>query len=294
MTVVEWFTDPYGSEFMRRALAAAVLVGVVAPTVGVWIVLRRLAYLGDAMSHSLLAGVAGAYLWGWSITGGALVAGLVMAGLVGLLTAHPRLRPDAVIGVVGTTLFALGVVLVSARTQTIGVDLSSFLLGQITTVTEGDLVANVALAAVVLGAVAWWFPDLRHATFDPVHAALTGVPATALGFGLLAVLAVAIVVSLQTVGLLMSVAMLVNPAVTARLLTTRVATMTLVAVGFGVGAAVVGLTASYHFRSPPGATVALTGVTALATVFLATYPRRRHHAHPAHLGTRRPSPPHGE
>jgi manganese/iron transport system permease protein len=267
---VEWLTDPYGSEFMRRALVAAVLVGVVAPVVGVWIVLRRLAYLGDAMSHSLLAG-------------GALVAGLVMAGLVGLLATHTRLRPDAVIGVVGTALFALGVVLVSARTDTIGVDLSSFLLGQITTVTEGDLVANAALAAVVLGAVGWFFTDLRHATFDPMHAALVGVPVAALGFGLLAVLAVAIVVSLQTVGLLMSVAMLVNPAATARLVTTRVSTMTIAAVGFGVGSAVVGLTASYHLSSPPGASVALTGVTALAAVFVATLPRRRH-THSAHVG----------
>lgn len=285
MSIFEWLTDPYSSDFMRRALAAAVLVGIVAPIVGVWIVLRRLAYLGDAMSHSLLAGVAGAYLWGWSITGGALAAGLLMAGLVGLLAAHPRLREDAVIGVVGTTLFALGVVLVSARTQTIGVDLSAFLLGQITTVTETDLLTNAALAVVVLAAVGWWFPDLRHATFDPVHAALVGVPVNAVGFGLLAVLAVAIVVSLQTVGLLMSVSMLVNPAVTARLVTTRASTMTFAAIMFGVAAAVIGLTASYHLSSPPGATVALASVTALAAAFVATYPRRRH-THPAHIGSR--------
>jgi manganese/iron transport system permease protein len=194
-----------------------------------------------------------------------------------------------VIGVVGTALFALGVVLVSARTETIGVDLSSFLLGQITTVTEADLAVNVALAVLVVGAVGWFFSDLRHATFDPVHAALAGVPVTALGFGLLAVLAVAIVVSLQTVGLLMSVAMLVNPAVTARLVTTRVSTMTFAAVGFGVGAAVVGLTASYHLSSPPGATVALVGVLGLAVVFLATYPRRGH-SHPAHATDHEPAP----
>jgi manganese/iron transport system permease protein len=282
MSLAEWFSDPYSSDFMQRALLAAVLVGVVAPTVGVWIVLRRLAYLGDAMSHSLLAGVAGAYLWGWSITGGALVAGLVMAGAVGLLSAHPRLRPDAVIGVAGTALFALGVVLVSARTDTIGVDISSFLLGQITTVDEAELVTNAVLALVVLVTIGWLFPDLRHATFDPTHAALVGVPVGALAFGLLAVLAVAIVVSLQTVGLLMSVAMLVNPAATARLVTTRASTMTLAAVAFGVTSAVVGLTASYHLSSPPGATVALASVTELAVVLVASHPRRRHR-HPAHL-----------
>jgi ABC-type Mn2+/Zn2+ transport system permease subunit len=104
--VRDWLLDPYRYEFMRHALAAAVLVGVAAPVVGVWIVLRRIAYLGDAMSHSLLAGVVGAYPVGWSIAGGALVAGLVMAGLVSLLVAHPRLREDAVIGVAETALFA--------------------------------------------------------------------------------------------------------------------------------------------------------------------------------------------
>jgi manganese/iron transport system permease protein len=261
--VRDWLLDPYRYEFMRHALVAAVLVGVAAPVVGVWIVLRRIAYLGDAMSHSLLAGVAGAYLVGWSITGGALVAGLVMAGLVSLLVAHPRLREDAVIGVAETALFALGVLLVSARTDRIGVDLSAYLLGQIATVTTGDLALNAVLTLVVVAAVAWWFPDLRAATFDPTHAALVGVPVRGLGHGLLALLAVAIVVSLQTVGLLMSVAMLVNPAVTARLVTERVRTMTVVAVAAGVGAAAGGLTLSYHLGSPPGATVALCSVGGL-------------------------------
>jgi len=282
MSLINWFTEPYDSEFMQRALAAAVLVGIVAPVVGVWIVLRRLAYLGDAMSHSLLAGVAGAYLMGWSITGGALVAGLVMAGLVGALAAHPRLREDAVIGVVGTGLFALGVVLVSARRGSIQIDLEDFLLGQITTVNEADLLTNLLLAVAVVILVAWFFTDLRHATFDPMHAALSGIRVGPLGLGLLAVLAMSIVISLQTVGLLMSVSMLVNPAVTARLITTRVTTMTLAAVTSGITAAAVGLTASYHLSTPPGATVALVAVTMLSVVTLLTLPHRRH-THPAHV-----------
>ena len=271
----EWLWDPYRHEFMRHALVAALLVGVVAPVVGVWIVLRRIAYLGDAMSHSLLAGVAGAYLIGWSITGGALLAGLAMAGLVSVLSAHPRLREDAVIGVAETALFAVGVVLVSARTDRIGVDVSAYLLGQITTVTTGDLALNAALTAVVVVVVWWCFADLRAATFDPTHAALVGVPVRSLGHGLLGLLAVAIVVSLQTVGLLMSVAMLVNPAVTARMVTTRTQTMTAVAVAFGVGSAVGGLTLSYHLSSPPGATVALCGVAALAVTAGVTLARSR-------------------
>ncbi len=276
MTVLDWLVDPYRSEFMRHALVAALVVGVVAPLVGVWIVLRRLAYLGDAMSHSLLAGVAGAYLLGASITAGALVAGVVMAVAIASLAAHPRLRADAVIGVVETALFAVGVILVSTRSDRIGVDLSAYLFGQVTTVTTGDLVVNAVLVAVVLAAVAWLFADLRAATFDPVHARLVGVRVGALGSGLLVLLAVSIVVSLQTVGLLMSVAMLVTPAVAARLVTARTASMSLVAVGIGVAAAYLGLTASYHLDTPPGATVALTAVAGLVIASLASLPRRVH------------------
>ncbi len=288
MNAVEWLVDPYRSEFMRHALAAAVLVGVVAPLVGVWIVLRRLAYLGDAMSHSLLAGVAGAFLLGASITAGALVAGLLMATGIGLLARHPRLRSDAVIGVVETAMFAAGVVLVSTRSDRIGVDLSAYLLGQVTTVTTGDLAVNGVLVAVALVAVVWLFADLRAATFDPVHAALSGVRVGAVSSALLAMLAVAIVVSLQTVGLLMSVAMLVTPAAAARLLTARTSTMTAAAVAIGVVSAALGLTASYHLATPPGATVALAAVAALAIAFLVTLPHRGHR-HPAAAAAPRPA-----
>lgn len=282
MTPAEWLADPYRSEFMRNALFAALLVGTVAPLVGVWIVLRRLTYLGDAMSHSLLAGVAAAYLAGTSVTAGALATGVVMAAGTAALASHPRLRPDSVIGVVETALFAVGVVMVSTRSDHIGVDLSAYLFGQITTVTSGDLVVNTVLAVIVLGVVTWLFADLRAATFDPVHARLVGIRVGALGTGLLVLLAVAIVVSLQTVGLLMSVAMLATPAAAARLLTSRTITMTGAAVAIGAIAAYLGLTASYHLDTPPGATVALTAVGALVAAFLATLPRRVHrHRSPA-------------
>lgn len=265
-----WLVEPYASGFMQRALLAALLVGVLAPMVGVWVVLRRLAYLGDAMSHSVLAGVAAAYLLGHSITVGALAAGALMAVLIGVLAAHPRLRPDAVIGVVETALFGLGVVLISRRQGSIAVDLNHFLFGQITVVDEGDLVLNAALVVAGGGLLLWLGRDLLAATFDPGHAGLVGVRVGAVGHVLLVVLAAAIVVSLQTVGLLMSVAMLVTPAAAARLCTNRVTTMTAVAVAIGVTSAFVGLTASYHLASPPGATVALAAVAAFAVTAVAT------------------------
>jgi ABC-type Mn2+/Zn2+ transport system permease subunit len=272
--VVEWLVEPYTTSFMQRALLAALLVGVAAPAVGVWIVLRRLAYLGDAMSHGLLAGVAVAFALGGSTTLGALAAAAVMALLIGVLTAHPRLREDAVIGVVGTGLFALGVVLVARRSGALGVDLTHLLFGQITVVDEADLALNAALVVGVVAALWLLHRDLLAATFDPAHAALVGVPVGLLRHVLLLLLAAAIVVSLQTVGLLMSVAMLVTPAAAARLLAGRVATMTVVAVGIGVTSAWLGLTLSYHLAAPPGASVALVAAAILVVVSAATAPRR--------------------
>ena len=276
-----WIADPYRSEFMRNALTVAIVVGVLSPVVGVWVVLRRLAYLGDAMSHATLSGVAVAYLVGVSIVAGALAAGLVMGGLIGVVGARRRLADDTVIGVVETILFAAGIVIIS-RSDGVGVDLSHFLFGQIATVNRADLVLNGVLAASALVTVAVLHRDLLATTFDPVHARQVGVRVGALRFVVLALVSISVVVSLQTVGLLMSVAMLVTPAATARLVTQRLSTMTAVAVAVGLTAAVGGLTLSYHLASPPGATIALTAAAVFLVVFAATVPTRvRHRRIPA-------------
>jgi ABC-type Mn2+/Zn2+ transport system permease subunit len=270
VNVVGWFVDPYrGSEFMRMAALSALLVGILAPTVGVWVLLRRLTYLGDAMSHATLGGVALAYLMGFSLTIGALGAGLAMAAIIALLSSGRRLAPDAVIGVAETVLFAIGVILIS-RSHGVGVDLSHYLFGQITTVRHGDLVLNATLMCIALASLALGFGDLRAATFDPLHARQVGIRTRALDHLLLALVSVTVVVSLQTVGLLMSVAMLVTPAATARLFTTRVTTMTAAAVGLGVTAALGGLTLSYHLAAPPGATISLVAAGQLLVAFAIT------------------------
>ena len=275
---MSWLLDPYRSQFMQHALLIALMVGVLSPAVGVWVVLRRLSYMGDAMSHGSLAGVAGAYLLGVNVLLGALVSGLVMGGAVALLTSHRRLSQDATIGVVETGLFSLGVILIG-RADRAGVDLSHFLFGQLTTVTSGELVLSGALTALALVALAVSFDDLRMATFDPLHARQVGVHVARLRVVVLVALSIAIVVCLSTVGLLMSVAMLIVPASSTRMLSNRVSTMTLVAVGSGVFSAVVGLTLSYHLSSPPGATIALLAVVQCLLVFAITLPRRDRHHH---------------
>jgi manganese/iron transport system permease protein len=273
--VIHWLTDPFATDFMKRALAVAVFVGVLSPIVGTWIVLRRLAYLGDAMSHATLAGVGIAFAAGASVLLGALGAGIVMAMLLLVLSANRRLGQDAIIGVIETAMFSIGVIVIG-RVDT-GVELSHFLFGQVLTVTRGDVIASFVLTLVAVGVIVLMFGDLRMATFDPVHARQVGVRVGLVHGVLLVLLAITIVVSLRTVGTLMSVAMLVTPAATARLVTRSVATMTLVGAGVGLVSAVTGLILQYHLDSPPGATIALVAVAIFAVVYAVTLPRRLPH-----------------
>ena len=273
--MIHWLTDPFATDFMKRALAVAVFVGVLSPIVGTWIVLRRLAYLGDAMSHATLAGVGIAFAAGASVLLGALGAGIVMAMLLLLLSANRRLGQDAIIGVIETAMFSIGVIVIGSVDT--GVELSHFLFGQVLTVTRGDVIASFVLTLVAVGVIVLMFGDLRMATFDPVHARQVGVRVGLVHGVLLVLLAITIVVSLRTVGTLMSVAMLVTPAATARLVTRSVATMTLVGAGVGLVSAVTGLILQYHLDSPPGATIALVAVAIFAVVYAVTLPRRLPH-----------------
>jgi ABC-type Mn2+/Zn2+ transport system permease subunit len=249
-----------------------VIVGILCPVVGVWVVLRKLAYLGDAMSHASLSGVAIAYLIGASIVAGALAAGLIMGMMIAVLGAR-KLADDSVIGIVETILFALGVIIIS-RSSSISVDLTHFLFGQITTVSQSDVRLNAALAIIALCTVMVIFRDLISATFDPIHARQVGINVSLLRFLVLALVSICVVVSLQTVGLLMSVAMLVTPAASARLVTNRIGFMTFISVLIGMGAAVLGLIFSYHLSTPPGATIALTAAIAFLSIFIVTIPKR--------------------
>ena len=253
---------------MQRALVSVLLLGVVAPAVGTWVVLRRLAYMGEAMAHGLLAGVAAAALLGASLTLGAFVAAGTLAALVGLLVRRAGVSEDAAIGTAETALFALGVILLHRQGGGAGaVSLSHVLFGNVLAVSGGDLVVHAVCAVVVLGGIAVLLPDLIASSFDPVHARTVGVPTRLVDGVLLGLLALVIVVALQSVGLLMSVAMLVVPASAARLVAPTVRSMLAVAIAFGIGAGAVGFLVSYHLGTPSGATIAL----AASGVFACTW-----------------------
>jgi len=274
---VHWLTDPFHAEFMQRAFIAAIIIGVVAPVVGTWVVLRRMANLGDAMSHGTLAGVGIAYAAGINVLIGAMGAGLIIAVLLLLFSSNRRLGQETVITVLGTAFFALGVVVIS-RLDT-GVELSHFLFGRVLTVQWSDIWLNLGRGTSAVLVVAALFGDLRLATFDHVQAEQVGVRVELVQSVLVLLLAIVVVISLRTVGTVMTITLLVTPPATARLLARNLRQMTMWGVAFGVGEAVVGLMLSYHLSSAPGATIGLVAAAAFAVVFGVTLPRRMPHHH---------------
>lgn len=274
---MHWLTDPFQAEFMQRAFLAAIISGTVAPVVGTWVVLRRMANLGDAMSHGTLAGVGLAFAAGVNVLIGAMGAGLLMAVLLLVFSSNRRLGQETIITVLGTAFFAIGVVVIS-RLDT-GVELTHFLFGRVLTVTWGDIWLNLALGGGAVVVVLVLFGELRLATFDHVQAEQVGVRVELVQAVLVLLLAVVVVVSLRAVGTVMSVTMLVTPAATARLLARNLRQMTVLGVMFGVGEAVTGLMLSYHLSAAPGATIGLVAAAAFAVVFALTLPRRMPHHH---------------
>jgi manganese/iron transport system permease protein len=268
--------DPLGYDFFLRALVASAVVGVVCAVIGSYMVLRGLAFMGDALSHSAFPGIVVAYLLQGPFYLGAAVAAVVTALAIGWIGRHGGLRTDTTIGVLFAGMFALGIFLFSLIPNYVG-DLFGFLFGEILGIGTGDLIALVVLAAIVLAVVAILWKELLYTTFDPLGAAASGLPVAALDYLLLALIAITIVVSLQAVGIILVVAMLVTPAATAQLLTRSFGRLIGVAVAIGLVAPIIGLYLSYWANAASGATIVLveTGVflAALAARLLAA---RRH------------------
>jgi manganese/iron transport system permease protein len=257
--------DPLGYDFFLRALVASAVVGVVCAVVGSYMVLRGLAFMGDALSHSAFPGVVTAYLIGLPFYLGAAVAAVATALAIGWVTRRGHLRSDTAIGVLFAGMFALGIFLFSLIPNYVG-DLFGFLFGQVLGIGFGDLVAIVALAVVVLAVVAILWKELLFATFDPLGAAASGLPVGRLDYLLLALIAVTIVVSLQAVGIILVVAMLVTPAATAQLLTRRFGRLLAIASSVGLLGPMIGLYLSDWINASTGATIVLveTAIFALA------------------------------
>jgi ABC-type Mn2+/Zn2+ transport system permease subunit len=265
--MIHWFLDPFQSDFSQRAGLVCLMVGLLAPVVGTWISLRRLAYMGDAMSHSLLGGVAIGFAWFGSaaVLPGALVAGIFMAVTIHLLSQNRRIAHDSIIAVVGSGMFAFGVLALS-KVDT-SVSLTHFLFGQLLTVNTVDLWITVVLTGTSLFFVWFKFDDLKFATFDRDHATQLGIRVQRLDAAMLILLAVCVVVCLSTVGTVLTVSLFITPAATSRLFFNRVAAITFGAIAVGLTEVVLGFIISYHANMAPGPTITLL----TTAVFIAAY-----------------------
>ena len=250
-------TDPLRDGVFVRALIDVVAVAVVAGVVGTFIVLRGTSFLGDALAHAIFPGVVTAFLLEWNLLAGALVAGLAMAALMGLLTANARVSSDTAIGVVFTAAFAVGVIVLS--TQTIeGEELEHILFGDPLSAGWGDVVLTLAIGSGVLAAMLLLRRLFVMVAFDPLGARAMGLPAVALDIALLVLTALTVVISFKAVGNILVIALVITPAATARLLTDRLLPMTFLAAALGSIAAVVGLYFGYHQETSAGGVIVLS------------------------------------
>ncbi len=275
--MVELLIDPFSYSFMLRALIAAVLTGAVCALIGSYVVLRGMVFLGDALAHSILPGVAVGYLVGRGARGTVLMWALGTAGLtalaIGGITRRTHLKEDTAIGIALAAMFALGIALIST-VRGYAVDLTHFLFGNILAVGVGDLWRIGGLGAAVVLTVVLLYRELLVVSFDPVLATTLRLPVRTLQSLLLLLVAVTVVLSLQAVGIALTLALLVTPPATAYLLTRRLPWMMTLATGFGVFAGVLGLYLSYYTGIATGPAIVLVA-TGLFLATLALSPRRR-------------------
>lgn len=256
MNVTGLLTDPLAYGFMQRGLLAALMVGVVCAVMGTFVVLKGLAFIGDAVSHAAFPGLVIAYLVGAPLYLGGAIAAVATALSIAWVSRRGQLRFDTSVGVLFAGTFAFGVLIFSTIKGYAG-DLLGYLLGNVLGITATDLFQLAALGLIVLATVAFLRKELLYATFDPQGAGASGLPVAGLEYLLLGLLGVTIVVSIQAVGIIMVVAMLVTPAATAQLLVTRFSRLVALSIGVAVVSAVAGLYLSFYWNVASGAAIVL-------------------------------------
>ncbi len=264
---MNWLLQPLAYEFIQRGLLASVIVGILCAVMGTYVVLRGMAFLGDAMAHAILPGVAIAYLLQGSLLIGALAAAIIIALSIGYFSRQGTIKEDTAIGILFAAALALGVALISSI-QTYAVDLTHILFGNVLGVSSSDLWLTAGLGLLILLTVLLFFKPFLIVSFDPVLATTLRLPVELLRNLMLVLLALTVVVSLQTVGVGLAAAMLVTPAATAYLLTRRMWSMMLVSAALGALSSAIGLFLSYYLNIVSGSAIVLTTTTFFLLAFL--------------------------
>ena len=270
--LLSYLVEPFQYSFMLRGLWASLIVGVVCPILGSYVVLRGMAFFGDALAHIILPGVVIAFLLGWPYAVGALIFGVLAALLIGFISRRTDIKDDTAIGVVFAGAFALGVALISLQ-RSYAVDLTHILFGDLLGVSSSDLMLMGILGLLVLLTVFAFYKEFLVLSFDPTLAKTLRLPVNFLQNLLLVLLAVVIVISLQAVGVALVLAMLVTPASSAYLLTRRLPSMMLLGALIGAISSVLGLYLSFYINIASGASIVLVATAIFALIFVIA-PRR--------------------
>lgn len=243
-------------QYLQNALIAAILVGIICGVIGCFIILRGMALMGDAISHAVLPGVVIAYMLGASFFVGAVITGVLTALGIGYISQNSRIKDDSAIGIMFTAMFAFGVVLNSSLRGT-SVDLWHILFGNVLAVSTADLWVTFGMSIFVVTMIILFYRPLLLSTFDPTMAKATGLPVKLIHYMLMLLLSLVTVASLQAVGIILVVAMLITPGATAYLLTDRLSTMLVLSAMFGVISGVLGIFFSVIFDVSSGSTIVL-------------------------------------
>ncbi|QYA49363.1 metal ABC transporter permease [Nosocomiicoccus ampullae] len=260
------FQDIFAYEFFQKALLTGLVVGIVCGVIGSFIVLRGLALMGDAISHAVLPGVAISFMLGINFFIGAVVVGLLAAIGIGFINQNSNIKNDSAIGIVFSTFFAIGVLLI-AKANT-AMDLTEILFGNVLTVRDVDRTLTLIVAGVVICVVVLFYKEFLMTTFDPTMAEASGMPVKTIHYGLMVLLTLVTVVSLQTVGVILVVSLLITPAATAYLLTKRMSSMIILSASLGGISAIIGLMFSIKFNLSSGPTIVLVATAFFLLAFI--------------------------
>lgn len=264
---MEFFHDLMTYSFLQKAFVTSVMVGIICGVIGTFIVLRGMALMGDAISHAVLPGVAISYMLGINYFYGAVVTGVLTAFGIGAISQNSRIKNDSSIGLVFSAFFALGIILITKAGS--ATDLTQILFGNVLSVRTSDMWLTLIVGSFVILVVVLFFKELLVSSFDETMAAAYGLKTRFIHYSIMFLLTLVTVASLQTVGVILVVSMLITPASTAYLLTNRLSVMVVLAALFGALSSVIGLYFSFLYNLPSGPVIALatTGIFLIAFLF---------------------------
>jgi len=252
--------------FLQKALLTSVMVGIICGVIGCFIILRGMALMGDAISHAVLPGVAISYMLGVNFFFGAVISGVITAIAIGFVSQNSRIKHDTSIGIMFTAAFASGIIIITMLKSS--TDLYHILFGNVLAVRLSDMWITLGISLFVLGAVYLFYKELLVTSFDETMGAAYGLPVRFIHYFLMTLLTMVTVASLQTVGIVLVVAMLITPAAAAYLLTERLWMMIFPASGIGVISSIVGLYFSFTYNLASGATIVISSTAIFILVFL--------------------------